>query len=406
MTGFPADAPVVADAVWLVAFCDPEPPPRAARWRDRLLYRALCALLRPGFRHCYAMRRAYGGGWVLFNPHSARTDILDLPDDAYPARVLADAASGRGAVVVVAARRPVGWVPRGLFTCVASVAHLLGVPSRPWTTPHTLYRHLKPEELAMGGVFSAPKADTSAAETAAAKAQAEADALKAKNEARLRVLRAGSGGRSLLTFSAPAKPASRRRWGRADMATSTHHRFADPVLARFARAEAKRRMWDAILHDTYRLALPNQDDPDVAPRGGKRDVEIFDGTAIRAVKWRRAKLHGDLFPPFRHWTRFLPDSVDADDLDEEAGRAWSIFVEDAERRFHRAIDRSNFHLEVPLALGDALVSTGAILIQEGTPDDPLRFEAVPIAQVIPEESPDGTIRTVFRAFDVPGRDIA
>ncbi len=190
------------------------------------------------------------------------------------------------------------------------------------------------------------------------------------------------------------------------MATSTYHRFADPVLARFARAEAKRRMWDAILHDTYRLALPNQDDPDVAPRGGKRDVEIFDGTAIRAVKWRRAKLHGDLFPPFRHWTRFLPDSVDADDLGEEAGRAWSIFVEDAERRFHRAIDRSNFHLEVPLALGDALVSTGAILIQEGTPDDPLRFEAVPIAQVIPEESPDGTIRTVFRAFDVPGRDIA
>jgi hypothetical protein len=189
------------------------------------------------------------------------------------------------------------------------------------------------------------------------------------------------------------------------MNNASSHRYADPVLARFARAEAKRRMWDAILHDTYRLALPNQDDPSLMPPGGKRDVEIFDGTAIRAVKWRRAKLHGDLFPPFRHWTRFLPDGIDAEDMDEETGRAWAVFVEDAERRFHRAIDRSNFHLEVPLALGDAMVSTGAVLIREGTPEDPLRFEAVPVSQVIPEESPDGTIRTVFRAFEVPGRDI-
>lgn len=184
------------------------------------------------------------------------------------------------------------------------------------------------------------------------------------------------------------------------------NRFADPLLRRYARAEAKRRMWDGILHETYRLALPNQDDDGGNSQGAKRDAEIFDGTAIRAVKWKRAKLHGDLFPPFRHWTHFLPDSLDAAELDDEGSRAWSTFVEAAERKFHKAIDRSNFHLEVPLALGDALISTGAVLIQEGTPDDPLRFEAVPISQVIPEESADGTIRTVFRGFDAPGRDIA
>jgi hypothetical protein len=189
------------DVAWLVAFCDPEPLAVDAPWRDRLLHRFLCALLRPGFRHCYAMRPARGGGWLLFNPHSARTDILDLPDGAYAAYVLAEAAAGRGAAVAVAARCPRSWMPRGLFTCVASVAHLIGVPGRPWSTPYSLYRHLKQEELAMGGVFSAPKADTSAAEAAAAKAQAEADELKAKNEARLRALRAGSSGRSLLTFA-------------------------------------------------------------------------------------------------------------------------------------------------------------------------------------------------------------
>lgn len=184
------------------------------------------------------------------------------------------------------------------------------------------------------------------------------------------------------------------------------NRFADPLLRRYARAEAKRRMWDGILHETYRLALPNQDDDGNHGQGAKRNSEIFDGTAIRAVKWKRAKLHGDLFPPFRHWTHFLPDSLDADEFDDDGSRAWSAFVEAAEKKFHKAIDRSNFHLEVPLALGDALISTGAVLIQEGTPEDPLRFEAVPISQVIPEESADGTIRTVFRGFDAPGRDIS
>ncbi len=187
--------------------------------------------------------------------------------------------------------------------------------------------------------------------------------------------------------------------------SDSQKKYADPILRRFARAESKRRQWDDLLRETYRLALPNQDDPEFSVRGGRRDAEIFDGTAVRAVKWKRAKLHGDLFPPFRHWTHFLPDCLDPNDMDPAEARDWSTFAEDAERKFHKAIDRSNFHLEVPLALGDAMVSTGALLIQEGTPDDPLRFEAVPISQVVPEESPDGTIRTVFREFDVPGRDI-
>ncbi len=191
---------VAGGMAWLVAFCDSEPLAADARPRDRLLHWGLRAL-RPGFRHCYALRPARGGGWLLFNPHSARTDILELPDGAYAAQVLAEAAAGRGAAVAVVARQPRSWSPRWAFSCVASVAHVIGVPTRPWTTPYSLYRHLKREELAMGGMFSAPKADTSAAEASAAKAQAEADELKAKNDARLRALRAGSNGRSLLTFA-------------------------------------------------------------------------------------------------------------------------------------------------------------------------------------------------------------
>ncbi len=190
------------------------------------------------------------------------------------------------------------------------------------------------------------------------------------------------------------------------MADAGKGKYQDPILRRFARAEAKRRLWDGTLQAAYDLTLPNHE-PTLTKNteGALNDREIFDGTAVRAVKWKRAKLHGDLFPPFRNWTDFAPNGQDPDTLGETEKSQWRTWSEPAVDRFHKAIDRSNFHLEIPLALGDALVSTGAILITEGTPEDPLRFEAVPIGQVVPEESPDGTIRTVFRAWDVPGRDI-
>lgn len=191
------------------------------------------------------------------------------------------------------------------------------------------------------------------------------------------------------------------------MADAGKGKYRDPILKRFARAEAKRRLWDGLLQETYDLALPHHEptQTEVTP-GTARDREIFDGTAVRALDWRRAKLHGDLFPPFRHWTTFSPNGQDPGSLGDDEQRVWKAWADPAEDTFHKAVDRSNFHLEMPLALGDALISTGALLIQAGTPDDPLRFEAVPIGQVVPEESPDGTIRTVFRVFNVPGRDIA
>jgi hypothetical protein len=198
---FPAAERATINPQWFAVFCDPEPTPIGAPLRNRLLSRGLRALLKPGFRHCYAMRRMHTArGWLVFNPHSACADILELPGEDFAAHVAAEARAGRCAVVAVETRRPKAWVPRVAATCAVAVAHLLGAPSRPWTTPYALYRHLKQEEP-MGSVFSPPKADTAAADAAAKQAKADADALAAKNDARLRALRAGNQGRSLLAYS-------------------------------------------------------------------------------------------------------------------------------------------------------------------------------------------------------------
>lgn len=197
---FPPAPAAALNPLWFAVFCDPEAMPPAAPRRNRILSAVLRGLLKPGFRHVYAMRPMHlADGWLVFNPHSACTDVLELPGQDYALRVRAEAEAGRCAVVAVAARRPIAWVPRVSATCAVAVAHLLGVPSWPWTTPHALYRHLKQEEP-MGSVFSPPKVDTRASDEAAARAKSEADALTAKNDARLRALKGGSRGRSLLAY--------------------------------------------------------------------------------------------------------------------------------------------------------------------------------------------------------------
>lgn len=195
---------------WLVVFCDPEPLEPDATRRDRLLYWALHKFLKPGFRHVFAMRPAHGfDGWLIVNPHSACIDVLEVQGNEYLDQVVLPlAAEGRAHVVGVKANRPKTWVPRWLFSCVTTVAHVIGVEcgilATPWRLYHILDRYLR-EDPTMGGFFSAPKPppapDTSAAEERAAKAEAERDRLSNENKAKVRNRRNRSRGRSLLAFN-------------------------------------------------------------------------------------------------------------------------------------------------------------------------------------------------------------
>ncbi|WP_164516534.1 portal protein [Minwuia thermotolerans] len=176
------------------------------------------------------------------------------------------------------------------------------------------------------------------------------------------------------------------------------------TLQRFHRAERRRRAWDALLDDAYAFALPHHDAAASGRAGGRRDREIFDNTAVQAVQWRRSRLHGQLFPPFREWMDFeAPESFGfGDDL----RRGYETWLDDVRARFHVAIEASNFHIEVDPAIGDALISTGALMVHEGSFARPLRFEAIPARELVPEEGPDGMLATVFRQMRLTARRIA
>jgi len=99
-------------------------------------------LLKPGFRHCFAVLRPKDG-WILYQPLSHGTEILPL---RLPQGFdLAGWYRQHGFVVVTTRRRtpPMRPAPWGLYSCVEAVKRVLGLHCAWVLTPWQLYRFLQ-----------------------------------------------------------------------------------------------------------------------------------------------------------------------------------------------------------------------------------------------------------------------
>lgn len=107
-------------------------------------------LLRPGFRHCFAIVRS-GGAWVVVDPLSHWTTLHVVPEAAgwrpedwiRQNRLTAVACRAREP-----ARRMAPWRP---YTCVEAVKRLLGLRLPGVLTPWQLYRALSAEVASFSG---------------------------------------------------------------------------------------------------------------------------------------------------------------------------------------------------------------------------------------------------------------
>lgn len=103
-------------------------------------------MLKPGFRHCYALLND-GERWISLDPLSNYLDVIvhhQLPADFNLPLWLEQ----RGHKVVKAPlRRVKKEAPWMIFTCVEAVKRALGLHNRFIFTPWQLYRHLSQETV-------------------------------------------------------------------------------------------------------------------------------------------------------------------------------------------------------------------------------------------------------------------
>lgn len=169
------------------------------------------------------------------------------------------------------------------------------------------------------------------------------------------------------------------------------------------RSDAKTELdlWRSILQTAYHYAMPdynpfeNMGLAGFLTPGQQYDADIYDLTLPIAHKRLADKMLMNMVPQGQQWCKFKPGDIFGEEGSSDYQRALEA-TQKMTDHFFKILDRSNFYLAVGESLQDALISTGVMAINEGTKRDPLRYEAVPPAQVMFRGNALGEIDGIFR----------
>lgn len=174
----------------------------------------------------------------------------------------------------------------------------------------------------------------------------------------------------------------------------------DQILARFQRAKDRRSHWEGHWQECYEFALPQREGT-IATRapGEKKGTRLYDATASDAVDQLAASLLSELTPPWSRWFGFKPEK----DIPENARDDITETLERAASILQGHFDRSNFAVEMHQCYLDLVTAGTACLMFEEAPigeASAFRFTAVPLADVVFEESLGGRLDATFRRSEL------
>ncbi|TVR81936.1 MAG: phage tail protein [Rhodospirillales bacterium] len=177
------------------------------------------------------------------------------------------------------------------------------------------------------------------------------------------------------------------------------------VQERYRRAREGRACWERVWQDCYDFALPLRANVAGAePRAETRGDRLFDATAPDAIEQLAASLFSQLMPPQTAWFALVPGC----DVDPDARRDLAAHLDRASRVMLTHFDRSNFALEVHQCLLDVVTAgTASLAFEEAAPGSAsaFHFAAVPLSQVVIEDSGSGRADTTFRVSALSSRQV-
>lgn len=145
--------------------------------------------------------------------------------------------------------------------------------------------------------------------------------------------------------------------------------------------------WRSHLQDAYDYVAPNRSSFYDDTEGEKKNLTLYDDTAVIEARTYRSKLKSLVAPAGREWTQMRPGS---DHKDVEDDSETLADLQDANDILYSYINGSNADLALDEALVDYTISTGAFTINEGPDNDsPLIFQAHFAPTVAIEEGPNG-----------------
>jgi len=177
------------------------------------------------------------------------------------------------------------------------------------------------------------------------------------------------------------------------------------VMAREAKAQARKDEWRTIYEDCYEFALPQRNLYNGYYEGktpGKGKMQrVFDSTAMASTKRFANRLQSGLFPPNRKWCRLEPGSAVPPRDRERAQQILDAYVD----IMFDQLRQTSFDLAMGEFLLDLCVGTAVMMVMPGDEVTPVRFLAVPQYLVAIEEGAYGIVDNVYRKLRIKAESI-
>ena len=112
-------------------------------------------------------------------------------------------------------------------------------------------------------------------------------------------------------------------------------KFSKELKDNMSRLQAKRQVWESHWQEVSDYMLPRKSDVNTErTRGDKRNIKIYDGTAVHSLELLASSLHGMLTSAAQRWFQLRFKEAMLNDSDE--AKEW---LEDAMDKMYVAISR-------------------------------------------------------------------
>ena len=173
--------------------------------------------------------------------------------------------------------------------------------------------------------------------------------------------------------------------------------LARELKSNLSRLMEQRSTWESHWQECADFMQPRKAEiTNERARGDKRNIQIFDATAIHALELLASSLQGMLTSSANRWFSLRYKEDQLNDIDE--AKEW---LEDVTDKMYTAFARSNFQQEIFEAYHDLITFGTACMMIEGDEDQILRFSTRHIKELYIQENDKGFIDTVYRRFKIP-----
>lgn len=185
------------------------------------------------------------------------------------------------------------------------------------------------------------------------------------------------------------------------MQSQEFRNLARQLKDNLSRLMEKRSNWESHWQEVADYMLPRKAEiTKQRAAGDKRNISIFDATAIHALELLAASLHGMLTSSANRWFSLRFKETELNDSDE--AKEW---LEDATQRMYDAIAKSNFQQEIFECYHDLIAFGTACLMIEEDDEDTLNFSARHIKEIYIQENKKGYVDTIYRKFKMPAQAV-